>query len=107
LSGFYEAQLTRIDGATERRRYALNVDPAEGDLSALGPEQLAARLEGVKYQYEQAAAFQSTAGELAGYNLGAAILYGLVLLLLAEQILAWSASYHPAGRRDLAQGGAS
>jgi hypothetical protein len=107
LSGFYEAQLTRIDGATERRRYALNVDPAEGDLAALGPERLAARLEGVKYQYEQAAAFQSTAGELAGYNLGEALLYGLILLLLAEQSLAWSASYHPAGRRGLAQGGAS
>ena len=107
LSGFYEAQLTRTDGAAETRRYALNVDPAEGDLTALGPEQLAARLEGVKYQYEQAAAFQSTAGELAGYNLGEAILYGLVLLLVAEQILAWSASYHPAGRRGLAQGGAA
>ena len=107
LSGFYEAQLTRIDGASERRRYALNVDSAEGDLSALGPEQLAARLEGVKYQYERAAAFQSTAGELAGYNLGEAILYGLILLLVAEQILAWSVSYHPAGRRGLAQGGAS
>ena len=36
-------------------------------------EQLAARLEGVKYQYEQAAAFQSAAGELPGYNLGEAI----------------------------------
>jgi hypothetical protein len=107
LSGFYEAQLTRINGAAERRRYALNVDPAEGDLSALGPAQLAARLEGVEYQYEQAAAFQSAGGELAGYNLGEAIFYGLVLLLLAEQILAWSASYHPVDRRGLAQGGAS
>ena len=90
LSGFYEAQLTRTNGATERRRYAINVDPAEGDLSTLGPEQLAARLEGVKYQYEQAAAFQSTAGELAGYNLGEAMLYGLVLL--------WSPSRFSPGR---------
>jgi hypothetical protein len=107
LSGFYEARLTRTNGATETRRYALNVDPAEGDLSAMGPEQLAARLDGIKYQYAQAAAFQSTAGELAGYNLGEAILYGLVLLLIVEQILAWSASYHPPGRRSLAQGGVS
>ena len=73
LSGFYEARLTRTDGAAETRRYALNVDAAEGDLTALGAEQLAARLEGVKYQYEQAAAFQSAVGELAGYNLGEAI----------------------------------
>jgi hypothetical protein len=107
LSGFYEARLTRTNGATETRRYALNVDPVEGDLSTLGSEQLAARLEGVKYQYAQAAAFQSTVGELAGYNLGEAILYGLVLLLVVEQILAWSASYHPVNRRSIVQGDAS
>ncbi len=71
-------------------------------------QQLAPRLEGVKYHYEQAAAFQSTTGELAGYNLGEAILYLLVLLLIGEQILAWSASYHPR-RRDVpqTQGGAA
>ena len=68
-----------------------------------GP-QLAARLEGVKYQYEQAAALQSTTNGLAGYNLSEALLYGLILLLLMEQILAWSASYHPARRRALVEG---
>ena len=96
LSGFYEARLARTDGATETRRYAINVDAAEGDLTAMNAPQLAARLEGVKYQYEQAAALQSTVSGLAGYNLSEALLYGLVLLLLVEQILAWSASYHPA-----------
>jgi hypothetical protein len=106
ISGFYEAHLTRTDGATETRRYALNVDPAEGDLTALGAEQLAARLEGIKYQPDRAAEFQSAAGEAAGWNLSEAILYGLVLLLLVEQILAWSASYHPPAGRGLAQGGA-
>ena len=34
-------------------------------------------------------------GGLAGYNLSEALLCGLVLLLLVEQIVAWSASYHP------------
>ncbi len=107
LSGFYEARLTHTDGTAENRRYALNVDAAEGDLAALGAEQLAARLDGVKYQYEQAAAFQSTVSELAGYNLSEAVLCGLVLLLLVEQVLAWSAGYHPAGRRRFVQGGAA
>jgi hypothetical protein len=95
LSGFYEARLARTDGTTETRRYAVNVDAAEGDLAALGAPQLAARLEGIKYQYHQATAFRSTAGELAVYNLGETLLYGLVFLLLAEQVLAWSTSYHP------------
>lgn len=107
ISGLYEAQLTRIDGKTETRRYALNVDPDEGDLAALDGQQLAARLEGLKCKFEQAAAFQSAVGELAGYNLTESLLYALVALLLFEQLLAWSASYHPAWRRRASQGGAA
>ena len=106
-SGLYEAQLTRTSGSTETRRYALNVDPSEGDLKTLDAEQLAARLEGVPYKYEQAAALQSNADELRGYDLSEMVLYGLVLLLILEQILAWSAGYHPARRRAMTQGGAA
>jgi hypothetical protein len=87
------------------RSYAFNVDPTEGNLAALGGEQLAPRLEGVKYQYDQAAAFQSATSDLGGFNLSEAILYGLVLLLVGEQILAWSASYHVGPRRSPAPGG--
>lgn len=106
VSGVYETQLTRVDGASETRRYALNVDPAEGDLATTGPEQLAARLEGVKYKFEQATAFQTSAGELSGYNLSDVVLYALVILLVVEQLVAWSASYHPArSRRASAAGG--
>jgi hypothetical protein len=105
--GFYEVQLTRINGKPETRSYAFNVDPTEGNLAALGAEQLAPRLEGVKYQYDQAAAFQSATSEFGGYNLSEAILCGLVVLLLAEQILAWSASYHVGPRRNPAPGGAA
>lgn len=107
VSGFYEARLTRADGTAETRRYAVNVDPAEGDLTALDGEKLASRLEGVKYRYQQAADFQSTAIELAGYDLGEALLYALILLLVGEQILAWSASYHPAKRHPLVKGSAA
>jgi hypothetical protein len=92
----------------ETRRYAMNVDPIEGDLAALDAQRLAPRLEGIKYRFERAAAFQSAASESADYNLGEVILYMLVLLLIGEQILAWSASYHP--RRPAlpqAQGGAT
>jgi hypothetical protein len=100
-SGFYEAQLTLANNAPETRRYAVNVDPAEGDLAALQGEQLATRLQGVKYRYQQAAAFQAVSAELAGSNLAEAILYALILLLIGEQVLAWSASYHPPRRPTL------
>ncbi|MEN6448995.1 MAG: CARDB domain-containing protein, partial [Thermoguttaceae bacterium] len=102
--GFYEAHLLRTNNAPESRRYAANVDPAEGDLAALNGEQLASRLRGIKYRYQQATAFQASSGELAGASLGDALLYGLVLLLIGEQLLAWSASYHPAKRQPLGQG---
>ncbi len=106
-SGFYEVRLTRNDGAIETRRYAVNVDPAEGDLTALNAEQLASRLEGVRYKYEQASAFQSSTSEISGYNLSEALLYSLILLLLGEQALALSAGYHPSARRNPTPGGAA
>jgi hypothetical protein len=104
-AGYYEARLTRSDGSAEVRRYALNVDAEEGNLDAVSGAQLAARLEGVKYQYEQAAAFQYTAGEFAGYDLSQTLLYVLVGLLICEQILAFSASYHPPRRQPAAAAG--
>jgi len=96
-SGFYEARLTnKITGKTESRRWAVNVDAAEGDLRALFGEELAKRLQPeVHYQFAPAETFEATAGEQAGYNLGESLLYLLVVLLVGEQILAWSASYHP------------
>jgi hypothetical protein len=99
VSGIYEARLTRSDNSAETRRYAFNVDPAEGNLAALDKSQLAERLKGLKYEYEQASMFQSATDEMAGYDLSDAILYALVSLLLLEQILAWSASYHPSASR--------
>ena len=104
-SGFYEARLIQADGAPEIRRYAVNVDPAEGNLATVDGSQLAAKLAGIKYKYLQASSFQAATEELAGYNLSDALLYGLVLLLIAEQIFAWSASYHPKQRSRSAAGG--
>jgi hypothetical protein len=104
-SGVYQVKLTRKDGGEELRRYAVNVEPEEGDLKTIDRPQLAAQLEGVAYKFEQAAAFQSAPGETAGYNLSDSLLYLLVLLLAGEQVLAWSASYHPS-KRSLRPGGA-
>ena len=105
-SGVYEAQLTATDGTSEVRRYAVNVDPVEGDLATLSGEQLAARLEGVPYDYRQAAEFGTEGPQEAGYNLGTALLYVLVVLLLVEQILAWSARTIRQAARKAAGGAA-
>lgn len=105
-AGYYQALLSRLDGSPETRHFALNVDPAEGDLATMTGERLAERLVGVPYHLEQADRFRYALDELAGYNLGDTILYLLILLLVGEQILAWSASYHPPAARA-AKGGAA
>ena len=97
-SGIYEARLSHSDGEAEVRRFAVNVDPLEGDLNHLDGQTLATRLEGIPYQYTQAAGFQFSLGESQQSNLWKTFLYILVFLLIGEQILALSASYHPPRR---------
>jgi hypothetical protein len=106
VSGIYRVELTKADGTPELRLFAYNVDGREGDLRTLSGSELASRLQGVPYQFQQAAAFRAAHEELAGYNLGEALFYVLVALLLGEQVLAWSTSYHPRGfLRRPARGG--
>lgn len=105
-SGIYQARLMKTDGTSETRRWAFNVDADEGDLTTVSRADLAAKLEGFKdYIYEQVEMFQYAASEMAGYNLSRSLLYFLIVLLIAEQLLAWSASYHPAARSAGARGG--
>jgi len=106
-SGIYQAQLTRIDGEPEQRSFAVNVDPEEGALATLNGPQLAERLAGVDYTYDQAVSFQYDIGESPRGNLWRWVLYALVVLLVCEQLLAWSASYHPSTTATpaVAQGG--
>ncbi|MBN2021439.1 MAG: BatA domain-containing protein [Pirellulales bacterium] len=94
-AGFHEIHLTTTDGQNERRTYAVNVDPNEGDLARVDGRGLATRLEGVRYDYRQASGFQGEDREPGGYNLGDAMLYLLIAILVGEQILAYSCSYHP------------
>lgn len=107
-AGFYKAALHRKDGSDETRTWACNVEPEEGDLKTFDIPQLSARLEGIPCQMARASQFHYTPGERASGQLSDALLYLLIALLVGEQILAWSASYHPpAWQRQLAQGGAA
>jgi hypothetical protein len=98
-SGVYEAQLTeRNTGKLDARRFAVNVDPAEGRLERLDGPQLADRLQGITYRYQQAKDLVYDADRLAGPNLGKYFMLLLVVILLSEQVLSYSTSYHPATR---------
>ncbi len=94
--GVYDAVLTQNDNTQEVISVAYNVDPAESDLKTVSPEQLAAELTDVAYEYHRAADLYFDASELQGFNLSETVLYVLAALLIGEQLLAYSASYHPA-----------
>jgi hypothetical protein len=95
-SGVYEAQLTSQNGEVQVRRYAFDVASEEGDLKKLDGPGLAARLTGVRYQYHEARDLDYDAQRIAGFNLGESLLCALVVMLIAEQLLAYAASYHSA-----------
>jgi hypothetical protein len=98
-AGVYEAQWTlRSGGEIVPRQFALNVDPREGNLDRLDSAGLASRLQGIKYLYQQAQDVAYDGERLAGPNLGRFFMWLLIIVLLVEQILAYSASYHPARR---------
>jgi len=102
--GIYEARLTRADGQSETRRFALNVAAGESDLTRIAPENLNTLLQGVPFDYYEADQLIESPVDEAGFPLGEYWLYFvlLVVLLIVEQLLAYSASYHPTlagGRR--------
>jgi hypothetical protein len=101
-SGVWQFELKTRDGKPETRYVAVNVAPEEGDLALLTQEELAERLRGVDYQYSLASAFTETQDELSGFRLADALLYTLAGVLIIEQLIAVSASYHPTAQRRAA-----
>ncbi len=97
-SGVYSAHLTRKDRKPETRLFAVNVDPAEGELALMEKTRLADRLRGVNYRYDLASQWQSANEEPRGANAGDAFLYALLALLVVEMIFAYTTSYHPVSR---------
>lgn len=97
-AGVYTARWPRLDGTERMRSFAVNVDPDEGRLERVGRERLEQLLAGVPFIYESADAIQPQTNALAGVSLLQPLLIGLLMLLVFEQLLASSASYHPASR---------
>jgi hypothetical protein len=98
FSGFYAVELTAPDGHTDTRRYAYNVQSEEGNLKMVDGPQLESRLGGVKYHFHRAADAFFGSDDVQRADLSRFILYVLVALLIGEQLLAYSVSYHPKSR---------
>jgi len=95
-SGIYEAWLVTLAGEADVRRFALNVDPIEGDLALLAGKPLLDKLDPVKADYKYAEEYEYEFSRLGGNNRSLLLMVILVGLLLAEQLMGYWASYHPA-----------
>ncbi len=98
LGGIYEAQLSLPDNRSETRRFAYNVAPEEGNLKMIDGPGLQIRLAGVPYHFHRSADAFFDAQDFDRANLSRFVLYLLIALLVGEQLLAYSASYHPTAR---------
>ena len=99
MPGIYEARWRRLDGGERQRLAAVNVDPTEGRLERVGRERLDRAVEGVAFRYDRADTLQAASGGLDGASLMKPMLLAVVAVLLLEQLLAYTAGYHPLSRR--------
>jgi hypothetical protein len=100
-SGVWEFELTTREGKPEKRNAAVNVSPGEGDLHVVTRDELVEQLKGVDFEYSRASQFSDAEQQLAGWKLADAFLYLLLAALVVEQLLAFSASYHPQAREGV------
>lgn len=97
-AGTYAARVRRSDGVERERLFAVNVDPDEGRLARAGLPRLEETLAGIPFSYENAATMEPAARADAGASLVTPLLWLLLGVLLLEQLVAFSASYHPVAR---------
>lgn len=100
VSGVWQFGLQPRQEAPANRLIAVNVANGEGDLHHLDRTALAQELTGINYQFSRASDIAGTDEQLAGFRLGDTALVLLLLALIAEQWLAYKASYHSVGGRS-------
>lgn len=93
-SGIYEAWPATVAGPLEVRRFAWNVDPAESDLAQVNSRELLTSLAPTRVRLRRADELAFDLTEQGGWHRGTWLMGLLVVLLIAEQILAYFASYH-------------
>ncbi|MBM3966154.1 MAG: hypothetical protein FJ308_13985 [Planctomycetes bacterium] len=93
-AGAFEWWGTSTQGDTLVKTLARNTPPSEGEMEKIPPADLIRNLAGVKHDYRTASSIGSNLLTSSLTNRNMLLMAFLVFLLLAEQWLAWSASYH-------------
>ena len=98
VAGGYAARWRRLDGTEREKLFAVNVAAEEGQLERIGRERLDRALAGVAFKYDRAESLQPDTTTLAGVPLVKPLLHLLAAVLIIEQVVAFSASYHAVAR---------
>lgn len=106
LPGVTEVWTTRLQGDRQVANFARNVSPSEGDLEKISSSDISQKLRPVEVRYRLADSIADSSNASGLSSRTTLLMAFLVLLLLFEQWLAWSASYHMPGQRSsFLQGG--
>ena len=92
--GVFEFWMQTTDGASLVRNTAHNVPAGEGNLARVSRSELEEKLSPIKIKVQSAESLSSAAWSPEAASYSTLLFALLVLLLLAEQSLAYSASYH-------------
>lgn len=96
-AGVYVANLVTLEGQPKQQRFVVNVPTAESDLALLQPQELAEQLDGLDLEIHSSEELEYESTTQDGFSWSLLLAGLLVVLLLSEQVLAYSASYHPKG----------
>lgn len=106
LPGLYTLWARKSSGEWNAFRWALNVDPAEGDLQTPTDRQLASLYGSEGVSIMDWDDLSPNPEKASGALIGRWLLPILILLLIGEQLLAYAISYHPGRGPKLQVGGA-
>ena len=99
-SGVYVAQLRTLDGQPRQRRFVANPPNTESDLAKLATSELSTQFEDLGVEVHDVEEMKYEGASDDGFSWGMLLAGLLVVLLLGEQLFAYSASYHPSGGNE-------
>ncbi|GJM23652.1 MAG: membrane protein [Phycisphaerae bacterium] len=88
-AGIYSFELRRRDGRSVARRFAVNVDARESDLSPATEDDLRRSLDGLIVEYIEGVAIETDETEGGRKELWPMLLVAAMSLLMIEQVMAW------------------
>jgi len=87
--GFYELELTRYTGETERILFGVNIEPTESDLGRVDETTLQNRLGDANVEFVDGRATLSQGAQAGRREIWQTILIALLIALALEQFLGW------------------